>query len=300
MSKVHWLALSTLRGIGGVTIRKLIERFGNVEAIFDAPDADLLRVPRITTDIVARLRAISLYDLEAELTSLADEGLQVITWNDAIYPPNLKQVHNAPPLLFMRGELQERDTQAVAIVGTRQPTPQAAQLAEMLGRELAARGLTIVSGLAVGIDTAAHRGALQAENGRTLAVLGSGLRAIHPRQNISLAEEIVQHGALFSELAPNTRARGANLMARDRIVSGLSLAVIVVEAQEKSGSLDTANKARCQGRLLFAVPDSPGTDALLAHGVEALQPQAIDCDQLSRRINKYTLGNSQIQQPSLW
>jgi DNA processing protein len=229
MSKVHWLALSTLQGVGSVTVRKLIERFGSVEAIFDAPDADLLCVPRITAEVVARLRAISLNDLEVELTSLADEGLQVITWDDAIYPVNLKQVQDAPPLLFMRGELQERDAQAVAIVGTRQPTSQADRLAEMLARELAARGLTIVSGLAVGIDTAAHRGALQAKNGRTLAVLGSGLRAIHPHQNISLAEEIVQHGALFSELAPNTRVRGANLMARDRIISGLSLAVIVVQ-----------------------------------------------------------------------
>lgn len=300
MSKVHWLALSTLQGVGSVTVRKLIERFGSVEAIFDAPDADLLCVPRITAEVVARLRAISLNDLEVELTSLVDEGLQVITWDDAIYPVNLKQVQNAPPLLFMRGELQERDAQAVAIVGTRQPTSQADRLAEMLARELAARGLTIVSGLAVGIDTAAHRGALQAKNGRTLAVLGSGLRAIHPHQNISLAEEIVQHGALFSELAPNTRVRGANLMARDRIISGLSLAVIVVEAKEKSGSLDTANKARHQERLLFAVPGSPGTDALLASGAKALQPQAIDFDGLSQCISQRALGNNQTQQLSLW
>lgn len=300
MSKIHWLALSTLRGVGGVTLRKLIERFGSVEAIFDASDADLLCVPRITADVVAHLRAISLNDLEAELTSLADEGLQVVTWDDAIYPMNLKQVQNAPPVLFIRGELQERDTQAVAIVGTRQPTSQAARLAEMLGRELAAHGLTIISGLAVGIDTAAHRGALQAKNGRTLAVLGSGLRAIHPPQNISLAEEVVRRGALCSELAPNTRVHGANLMARDRIISGLSLAVIVVEAKEKSGSLDTANKARQQERLLFAVPDSPGTDALLASGAEALQPQAIDFDRLSQRISEHALGNNQTQQSSLW
>jgi DNA processing protein len=300
MSKVHWLALSTLQGVGSVTVRKLIERFGSVEAIFDAPDADLLCVPRITAEVVARLRAISLNDLEVELTSLVDEGLQVITWDDAIYPVNLKQVQNAPPLLFMRGELQERDAQAVAIVGTRQPTSQADRLAEMLARELAARGLTIVSGLAVGIDTAAHRGALQAKNGRTLAVLGSGLRAIHPHQNISLAEEIVQHGALFSELAPNTRVRGANLMARDRIVSGLSLAVIVVEAREKSGSQDTANRALRQERLLFAVPGSPGTDALLASGAKALRPQAIDFDGLSQCISQRALGNNQTQQLSLW
>jgi DNA processing protein len=300
MSKVHWLALSTLRGVGDATIRKLIERFGSVEAVFDAPDADLLCVPRITTDVVTRLRAISLDDLEAELASLADEGLQVITWDDATYPTNLKQVEKAPPLLFASGELQERDAQAVAIIGTRQPTPQAARLAEMLSLELAERGLTIVSGLAAGIDTAAHRGALRAENGRTLAVLGSGLRAIHPRQNISLAEEIVQHGALLSELAPDTRVRGANLMARDRIISGLSLAVIVVEAKEKSGSLDTANKARRQERLLFAVPDSSGTDALLASGAEILQPQSIDFDRLSQRINEYALGSKLTQQLSLW
>jgi DNA processing protein len=298
--KVHWLALSTLRGVGGVTIRKLLERFGSVEAIFDAPDSDLLRVPRITPEIVARLRAISLSDLEAELTSLSDEGLQVITWDDAIYPANLRPVPDAPPLLFVRGELQERDAQAVAIVGTRQPTSQAAQLATTLGRELAARELTIVSGLALGIDTAAHRGALQAEHGRTLAVLGSGLRAIHPRQNISLAEEIARRGALFSELAPSTRARGASLMARDRIVSGLSRAVIVVEAEEKSGSLDTADKARRQGRLLFAVPGSPGTDALLASGAKALQPGSLDLDQLSQHIKAYRLDTNPAQQLSLW
>lgn len=298
--KVHWLALSTLRGVGGATIRKLLERFGSVEAIFDAPDAELLRVPRITPDVVARLRAISLNDLEAELTSLADEGLQVLTWDDAIYPTNLRQVQDAPPLLFMRGELQERDTQAAAIVGTRRPRPQTARLAEMLARELAARGLTIVSGLAMGIDAAAHRGALGVKNGRTLAVLGSGLWAIHPRQNISLAQEIVQRGALFSELAPNTRARGASLMARDRIVSGLSLAVIVIEAGEKSGSLDTVTKARRQKRLFYAVPGSPGTDALLAGGAEILQPGSLDVDRLSQRIQEHTFGNDQTQQLSLW
>jgi len=300
MSKVHWLALSTLRGVGSVTIRKLVERFGNVEAILDAPDADLLLVPRITSDVVARLRAISLDDLEAELTSLADEGLQVLTWDDALYPLNLRQVPDAPPLLFMRGELQGRDRRAVAIVGTRQPTPRAARLAETLGRELAARGLTIVSGLAVGIDTAAHRGALQAKDGRTLAVLGSGLRAIHPRQNIPLAERIVRQGALLSELTPNTRARGANLMARDRIISGLSLAVIVVEAKGKSGSLDTANKARRQERLLFAVPGSPGTDSLLASGAQALELPVIDFDRLSQRINEHTPGSDQAKQSKLW
>ncbi len=288
MSKLHWLALSTVPGIGGATARRLIERFGSVEAIFDAPDEELRQVPRLTAEVLARLRTVSLEALEGELASLAEEGLGVVTWDDSDYPVNLRQVNDAPPVLFLRGDLQASDEYAVAIVGTREPSSEGVDMAEMLGRELAARGLTIVSGLALGIDTAAHRGALQAEGGRTLAVPGSGLRAIHPRENVPLAEKITRRGALLSELHPNTPARGPNLMARDRIISGLSHAVIVVEAGEKSGSLDTAAKALHQKRLLFAVPGSPGTQALLAGGAESLGPQAVDLDGLSQRIGAHT------------
>jgi len=301
MTKAHWLALSTVSGIGGVTVRRLVESVGSVEAIFDAPDEQLLAVPRVTPDVIARLRAVSLDALEEELASLADEGLQVVTWDDADYPENLRPVNDAPPVLFVRGELLAEDAQAVAIVGTRQATPRAAALAEMLARELAGRGLTVVSGLALGIDTAAHRGALEAESGRTLAVLGSGLRSIHPRENIPLAKTIVRRGALLSELHPNTPPRGQNLMARDRILSGLSRAVIVVEAQEKSGSLDTAAKARRQGRLLFAVPGSPGTEALLAQGAERLEPEMADLNLFSERIRAHAVvGNREDKQLGLW
>jgi DNA processing protein len=293
MSKLHWLAISTLPGIGGATAQKLIERFGSVEAVFAAPDEELLRVPRFTAEVVARLRAVSLEAIEAELASLADEGLQVVTWDDEDYPANLRLVYDAPPVLFVRGELRPTDAQAVAIVGTRHPTPQGVAVAERLARELAERGLTVVSGLALGIDTVAHRGALQAAGGRTLAVPGSGLRAIHPRENIALAEAIARRGALLSELHPDTPARGPSLMARDRIISGLSRAVIVVEAEEKSGSLDTAAKARRQGRLLFAVPGSPGTQALITGGAEPLDPQANDLDRLSQRIRTHTPGPGQ-------
>lgn len=285
MSKVHWLALSTIPGIGGATARRLVERFGSLEAAWDASDEELRQVPRITPEVVACLRAISLDALEVELAALAEEGLDVVMWDDPGYPANLRHLGDAPPLLFVRGNLRPTDVQAVAIVGTRQPTPQGAAFAEKLAHGLAERGLTIVSGLALGIDTAAHRGALQAAGGRTLAVLGSGLRAIHPRENISLADAITHQGALLSELHPDAPPRGPNLMARDRIMSGLSRAVVVVEAGEKSGSLDTAAKARRQGRLLLAVPGSPGTQALLAMGAEPLDPQAADLDVLSQRIN---------------
>jgi DNA processing protein len=147
----------------------------------------------------------------------------------------------------------------------------------------------------LGIDSAAHRGALLADGGRTLAVLGSGMRTIHPRENILLAEEIATRGALISEFLPNTPPRGQNLMARDRIISGLSLAVIVMEAGLKSGTLDTAAKAQRQGRAVFAVPGSPGTDALLSAGAAVLDPQHPGYDSLVERLTTRATGSTETQ-----
>ncbi len=284
MSKAQWLALAALPGVGGVTLKRLVERFGSVAGVFDAADDDLRHVPRVTAETVARLRATSLDQLEAELVSLSDEGVQVLTWDDDAYPAGLRPLTDAPPVLFLRGGLRPSDQTAVALVGTRQPTARGAHYAEGLACELAARGVTIVSGLALGIDTLAHQGALLAPEGRTLAVLGSGLRVVHPGENRALAERIEGRGAVLSEFRPDTPPRGPQLMARDRIVSGLSRAVIVVEAGEKSGSLDTAEKARRQGRPVLAVPGSPGTDLLLQQGAEALDPAAADLDGLVRRL----------------
>ena len=285
MSKVHWLALSMTPGIGGATARRLVERFGSVEAVFDASDEELLAVSRITSGIVEGLRAVSLEALEYELTSMDDEGVSVITLDDDDYPTNLRVANDAPSLLFMRGDLLPSDEKAVAVVGTREPTPASVALTETLARGLAERGLTIISGLALGIDTTAHKGALLAEGGRTLAVLGSGLRVIHPRENVSLAEEIISHGAVLSEFHPGAPPSGPNLMARDRIVSGLSKAVIVMEAGLKSGSMDTAAKARHQGRLVFAVPGSPGTEELISSGADAVDLAETDLDDLAQRIS---------------
>jgi len=294
MSKVHWLALSMTPGIGGATARKLVESFGSIEAAFDAPDEELLQIPRVTAAIVEGLHAVSLEALEYELTSMDDEGVSVLTWDDDDYPANLRRASDSPPLLFVRGGLSAADENAVAIVGTREPATASAALAETLARGLAERGLAIVSGLALGIDTAAHLGALQADGGRTLAVLGSGLRVIHPRENSSLAEDIMNHGALLSEFHPGAPPSGPNLMARDRVVSGLSQAVIIVEADLKSGSMDTAAKARHQGRLVFAVPGSPGTDELLSAGATPLNPEDIDLDDLVRLINCPGPGGEQL------
>jgi DNA processing protein len=299
MSTVHWLALSTIPGVGGVAVRRLIERFGSVEAAFDASDADLLALPRFTPAMLDRLRAISIEALEDELRSLSEEGLDVLTWEDDGYPANLREAHDAPPLLFARGALLPADATAVAIVGTRDATPQGSALAAMLARELAGRGVTVVSGLALGIDSAGHRGALEA-GGRTLAVLGSGLRVIHPRENTELAEEIVGQGALLSELHPNSPPRGPALMARDRIIAGLSRAVIVVEAGLKSGSLDTAERTARLGRPVFALPGSPGTEALLAGGAARLEAQRTDWDALLDRIGAPARDEPAQRQLSLW
>ncbi len=303
MSKAHWVALSMVPGIGGATARKLVERFGTVDAVFEADKADLLAVPRITPDIARQIRNTLLENVEAELVSLDDEGITVLTLEDNSYPELLRGASDAPSVLFVRGQMRPADTRAIAIIGTRGPSDQGLQTAQRLAGELAARGWTIVSGLALGIDTAAHRGALAALGGRTLAVLGSGLRLVHPRENAGLAEEITMRGALLSELHPSTPPRGPQLMARDRIISGLSRAVIVVEAGEKSGSLDTAFKARRQSRLVLAVPGSPGTDQLIASGATSVKVGQVDWRELMARIEQ-SLGTSSalgnVQQASLW
>lgn len=287
-------------GIGGATTRKLIERFGDVESIFEASPAELIEIPRVTEAMAAQILAAQVDQLENELLSLSDEGIELLTWDDDRFPSRLRALPDAPMALFMRGNLSAEDELAVAIVGTREPTPSAIEAAYTIGRELAARGLTIISGLALGIDTAGHRGAI--ETGRTIAVLGSGVRFIHPRENLELADEITRRGAILSELHPNTPPKGQNLMARDRIISGLSRAVIVVEAGEKSGSLDTASKAKKQGRVVYAVPGSAGTDQLIASGARRIDLAAIDFDGLAAEISQPPSRpeSSTPRQTSLW
>ena len=303
MSTAHWLALSTLPGIGGATARKLLERFGDIQSVFSASAEELATIPRVTPALAAQLLAAPVSELEAEVLSLNDEGIDVLTWDDDRFPEMLRPLADVPLVLFVCGSIGPEDARAVAIVGSRQPGAQSQALARKLGYELAIRGLTVVSGLALGVDAAAHWGAVESDGGRTLAVLGSGIRVIHPRENAELAERIVSCGALLSELHPNTPPRGPQLMARDRIVSGLSRALIVVEAGEKSGSLDTAARARKQGRAVYAVPGSAGTDGLLQDGARRLDPETIDYDTLAGAIaGEIELGenSSEPRQVQLW
>ena len=292
MGIVHWLALTHVRGIGGVTVCRLLERFGGVEQVLRAPPGELRRVPRVTERVIEQLQSLRLEEAEAELAELTRQGLRLLTWNDAEYPAALQSTEAAPPALYVRGELRPTDGTAVAIVGTRSPTPENVAFTRELARRLAQRGVTVVSGLARGIDTAAHAGALEADRGRTLAVAGSGLDAIHPAKNRPLADEIARRGALLSELRPGTAARRGGLMARNRILAGLSRAVIVVEAGAHSGSVDTARKAKKFGRTIFAVPGSVGTHGLLYDGAERLALTGTDWEALCDRLVAVAQGRT--------
>lgn len=285
----YWLALSRIPGIGGVTMRHLPARLGSAAAVFAATPADLLATPRVTEATVAALRALDLEEIAAAQARFAAQGIVVLTWRDAAYPGLLRAIASAPPVLFCRGALPLEDDAAVAIVGTRSPSLEATRLARWLGHELASRGVTVVSGLALGIDTAAHRGALQAANGRTVAVLGCGLNRVHPARKRPLAQAIVRRGALLSEQWPETAVEAQALVARNRLISGLARAVIVVEAPAESGSRYAAANALKQGRLLFAVPGSPGADALIAGGAIPLTADA-DPDALAKRIREHVIA----------
>lgn len=208
--------------------------------------------------------------------------------HDPAYPVRLGEIKHPPMVLYVQGELRAEDGDGVAIVGTRKPGNAAAKLTLALSYDLAERGFTIVSGLALGIDTQAHRGALQTRCGRTLAVSGSGLDTLHPPSNHALAQQISQRGALLSEHPAGTPLTAQHLVARNRLISGLSRAVIVIETATDGGAMYCAEFARQQHRLLFAVPGSSGCDTLIANGAISLDPTSLDMDYLALQIRTYT------------
>ena len=212
---------------------------------------------------------------------LQAQNIQVLIWDDDNYPVRLREINNAPPVLYLRGSLEAEDEWAVAIVGTRRITPYGRQVAERIAVKLANSGITVVSGLALGVDTVAHQTSLDA-GGRTLAVLGCGVDRVYPPQNRGLAEKVIANGALISDYAPGTPPEASNFPPRNRIISGLSLAPVVVEAGVKSGALITADFALEQSREVFAVPgnvfspQSRGPNCLIQNGAHPLlDPQEI-------------------------
>jgi DNA processing protein len=268
------VALSQVTHVGPVRLARLRDHFGSLADAWSAEECDLRQVLDERTCravLVARQRI----QPREVLQNIEQTGAEVVTVLDDAYPRILREIPGPPPVLYFRGTLQGQDDPTVAIVGTRRATPYGREVTTSIGSELAAAGVTIVSGLAKGIDGFAHRAALDA-GGRTIAVLASGVDIIYPPEHRQLAERIVESGALVSDYPPGTKPDAPNFPARNRIISGLSLATVVVEAPSRSGALITVGFAADQGRDVYAVPGnilssaSEGTNRLLRQGATPL------------------------------
>lgn len=249
----YWLAFSRVSGIGPKRILNLLAGFGSLEAAWKASEGQLRQAGLDDSALTSLLHARTRLDLSSEVMKVKKSGARFLTLVDPAYPPLLKPLPDAPPVLYVLGELAPEDQRALAVVGTRKPTQYGLIAAHDLAREMAARGVTIISGLAHGIDTVAHNGALNG-GGRTIAVLGCGIDRVYPPDNADLAHKIARNGALISEFPVGTPPDGRNFPRRNRVISGLALGVLVVEAPEGSGALITATVAAEQGRDVFAVP----------------------------------------------
>ena len=248
-----WLGLTRVDGLGVRGAHKLIAHFGSPQAAYMASLTELESAGIPARVAQAIFSQAGLKDAEKEVAAAAKVGCQLLALDSDDYPPLLKQIPDPPLALYVRGNPKLLSQYAVAMVGTRKPSAYGSSVAHRLAHDLAERGLVVVSGLARGIDSAAHRGALEA-NGKTVAVLGSGLDVIYPRENKRLAEKVMETGAMISEFPLGTGPAPENFPIRNRIISGLSLGVVVVEAAEYSGSLITARLGLEQNREVFAVP----------------------------------------------
>lgn len=266
--RVDSVRLALVSGVGPLLRKALIERFGTSAAVLAASRDELQNVegigPKISARIVAATEEI---DAEGELRLAAEHGIDVLIESGDDYPRPLQQIHDPPGVLFRRGQPHAQDEMAVAIVGTRHATRYGLAQAERLAGSLARTGFTVVSGLARGIDAAVHRGALEA-GGRTIAVMASGLLEIYPPEHEKLADEVAANGYLLSESPPRMMPLSGSFPQRNRIISGLTVGTIVVEAAERSGALITARHAYEQGREVFAVPGP--VDSRMSRGCHAL------------------------------
>jgi DNA processing protein len=268
----YWVALSVLPDIGPVLSKKLISFFKTPEKIFDADIDDLLSLEGIGINRARNIKGFSNWDIiDNQIKVSKDCGITIVNFQDPLYPEMLREIEDAPTVFYIKGDIQQQDRYAIASVGSRKPSPYGTSVAESIAEELASMGFTIVSGMARGIDSISHKGALRA-GGRTIAVLGSGLDVPYPPENRGLMDKIAGSGCLISEFPPGTPPDKENFPRRNRIISGLSLGILVIEATCDSGSLITAGYALEQGREVFAVPGnitshaSEGTNELIKRG----------------------------------
>lgn len=275
--KKYWVALNMVPGVGAVTFRKLLNAIGSPEQVFAAAPAQLKAIPGISEKVVQHITQFNVSDLvQKEFEAITRRQVSLLTWDDVSYPQALKTIFDPPPVLYLRGNpLQPHDIM-VAVVGSRKATTYGRTTAEKLCSELALKGVTIVSGMARGIDSAAHKGALKA-GGKTIAVLGCGVDVVYPPENEKLYAEIIEKGTLLSEFPMHTKPDRGNFPSRNRIISGMCLGTVVVEAGIESGALITADMALEQGRDVFAVPgninspSSQGTNRLIKQGAALVE-----------------------------
>jgi len=264
-------------GVGSITYRKLLNVFQDPQEVFSASPSCFHSIPGIAEKTIAN---IIQFDVERavqqEFDAITANGVHIVTWNDDEYPAALKNIFDPPPILYVKGQRLHTHDVMVAIVGSRKSSTYGRTVAEQLATQFALKGVSIVSGMARGIDSAAHRGAIRA-GGQTIAVLGCGVDVVYPPEHAELYQEIAEKGTLLSELPMATMPDRRNFPARNRIISGLSLATVVVEAGEQSGALITADMALEQGRDVFAVPgninsgSSKGTNRLIKQGAALIE-----------------------------
>lgn len=269
----YWIWLSSVPGVGAVKSRKLLEHFKDIESVWNAKGDELVILPFLSrTDVINLTDEKIKKNADIQLENILKHGIKAVTIEDDMYPVSLKNIYDPPIVLYMKGNI-EKDEKFLAIVGSRRASSYGIKMAQTIAAELSKYGITVVSGMARGIDSYAHKGAIEA-GGRTIAVLGCGLDIVYPSENKKLMENIISSGACVSEYLPGTSPIPGNFPARNRIISGISLGVIVIEAGERSGSLITADFALEQGREVFALPgnvnnyNSTGTNKLIKEGAK--------------------------------
>lgn len=271
----YWVGFNLVKGIGAVRLQALHAHFGDLALAWQAPMEALMEAG-LSVKLAERVQLVrSGVDLDQYLSKIHDQGIQVLTWDDEGYPQRLKEIDQPPPVLYVRGELTQEDSWAVAVVGTRRVSAYGRQVTEELASFLAVNGITVISGLARGVDAISHQSSLKS-GGRTIAVMGCGVDRIYPPEHTQLANKIIADGALISDYPVGTPPDASNFPPRNRIISGLSIATVVVEAGETSGALITAQFAVDQGREVFAVPgnilapQSKGTNRLISQGAHPM------------------------------
>jgi DNA processing protein len=264
-----WVALCLISGVGGKTFKALMTAFGTPEAVLSASDEALRAVNGVGKVLSESIRRADIRRTELDLRRWSDKGVRALSFDNSDYPSSMKTLEDPPPLLFVRGQWPLDLTSALAIVGTRSPSRQAHQYAAELADEVVKKGRVVISGLAVGIDSAAHNGALDAE-GQTVGVLGSGILNVYPPESKMLAERVIRSGALMCEVSPDAKVNTPALIARNRIITGLSTSVMVVQSNTDGGAMHAARFAVAQGRTLYTPKDILG-DAAAAESLAELR-----------------------------